>query len=75
MSWTRSCRSIESPAGSRSCEDAIFYRGHSRILLVSPGWKSVCVPAGKADKMSDKELVALWNKVNGPMIKDRHDNP
>jgi hypothetical protein len=53
----------------------LFYRGHSRILLVSPGWKSVCVPATKADKMSDKELVALWNKVNGPLIKDRHDNP
>jgi hypothetical protein len=53
----------------------LFYRGHSRILLVSPGWKSMCVPAGKADKMSDKELVVLWNKVNGPMIKDRHDNP
>jgi hypothetical protein len=53
----------------------LFYRGHSRILLVSPGWKSVCVASARADKMSDKQLVALWTDVNGPMIKNRHDNP
>ena len=53
----------------------LYYRGHSRILLVSPGWKSLCVAAGKADKMTDAQLVALWKQVTGPLVKDRHDNP
>lgn len=53
----------------------LYYRGHSRILLVSPGWRSLCVSAAQADKMSDKQLVALWNRVTGPLVKDRHDNP
>ncbi len=53
----------------------LYYRGHSRILLVSPGWKSLCVSAVQADKMSDKQLVALWNRVTGPLVEDRHDNP
>ncbi len=52
-----------------------YYRGHSRILMVSPGWKSLCVSAAQADRMSDKQLVALWNRVTGPLVKDRHDNP
>jgi predicted DNA-binding transcriptional regulator len=53
----------------------LYYRGHSRILLVSPGWKSMCVSAVEADRMTDKQVVDLWNKVTGPLVKDRHDNP
>jgi len=53
----------------------LFYRGHSRILLVSPGWKSLCVTASKADRMTDAQVVALWKQVTGPLVKDRHDNP
>jgi hypothetical protein len=33
------------------------------------------VPSAQADKMTDKQLVALWNRVTGPLVKDRHDNP
>jgi hypothetical protein len=53
----------------------LYYRGHSRIMLVSPGWKSLCVSAAKADKMTDAQVVALWKQVTGPLVKDRHDNP
>jgi hypothetical protein len=53
----------------------LYYRGHTRILLVSPGWKSLCVSAAKADKMTDDQVVALWNQVTGPLVKDRHANP
>ena len=53
----------------------LYHRGHARILLVSPGWKSLCVDAAKADKMTDKQLVDLWKKVTGPRVADRHENP
>jgi len=63
-------KATEEPSGM-----VLYYRGHSRILLVSPGWKSLCVSAAQADKMTDRQLVALWNRVTGPLVKDRHDNP
>lgn len=53
----------------------LYFRGHARILLVSPGWKSLCVDAARADKMTDKQLVDLWKKVTGPRVADRHANP
>lgn len=53
----------------------LWYRGHGRILLVSPGWKSLCVDAARADKMTDEQLVGLWKKVTGPRVADRHANP
>lgn len=53
----------------------LYYRGHTRILLVSPRWKSQCVSAEMAEKMTDAQLVALWKNVTGPLVKDRHDNP
>ena len=53
----------------------LYFRGHARILLVSPGWKSLCVDAARADKMTDKQLVALWKKVTGPRVAERHENP
>jgi hypothetical protein len=63
-------KATEEPSGM-----LLHYRGHSRILLVSPGWKSLCVSSAQADKMTDKQLVALWKRVTGPLVKDRHDNP
>jgi hypothetical protein len=53
----------------------LYYRGHTRILLVSPGWKSLCVSSAAADKMSDRQLVALWNQLTGPLVAHRHANP
>lgn len=53
----------------------IAYRGHSRILLVVPGWRSMCISAKKADAMSDKKAAALFRKLTGALVKDRHDNP
>lgn len=53
----------------------LWFRGHARILLVSPGWRSLCVEAARADKMTDRQLVALWKKVTGPRVADRYANP
>jgi hypothetical protein len=53
----------------------LYYRGHRRVLLVMPGWATVCVDAAKADKDPAREAVAAWQAVTRKMIKDRHDNP
>lgn len=53
----------------------LYYRGHRRILLVSPGWKSICISSAKADKMSDRQIAKVWDRVMGPMIQHRIDNP
>ena len=53
----------------------LYYRGHRRVLLVMPGWATVCVDAAKADKDPAREAAAAWQAVTRKMIKDRHDNP
>lgn len=53
----------------------LYYRGHRRVLLVMPGWATVCVDSAKADKDPAREAAAAWLAVTRKMIKDRHDNP
>jgi hypothetical protein len=69
----RSLRHLKNPANTSGL--VLVLRGHRRILLVTAGWKSTCIPAAKADKMTDAQVLKVWESITGELVADRHENP
>lgn len=60
---------------SNESGSVLYLRGHKRILLVMPGWASLCIDSKTAAKISPTLIAKTWRDVTKKMVANRHANP